>query len=328
MSLILSIFLLFQFSEANAAGNLRKMKVGHSSLSANRAPLWIAKDMGFFEKYGLDVDIVKVASGSLLITTVLSGDVQIIEAYSQGMVNAILRGGDAVIVGSLGNYIPFKLMAQTYIKTPEDLKGKKIAITRPGSMTDMIVRKLLEKWNLNPDKDVTLIAVGSFATTGTAFQSKSVDAYAGTEDDALGRFPDLQYRVLGSAVGVGFNQVANLFGASKKFTNEQPEAVVGFLSAYTEALHLAKTQPEKTKDLLKRYLNMTDNRFLQVAYDNYITPTTHLLPYPERSHIENILKGLYKRQPDLKKMSYEEIVDPRFADKVRASGLLKKLYGQ
>ncbi|HLC27529.1 MAG TPA: ABC transporter substrate-binding protein [bacterium] len=324
---ILSLSLIVRLSAATAAENLSKLRVGYPSQTGNRAPLWTAKEKGFFKKYGLDVDLLLIRSGTITTTTLLSGEIDLAANNPQGLLSAILQGGDLVIVGSAGDSIPFKLLVHPSITKPEDLKGKKIAITRPGALIDTIARSLLEKLGVKPDKDVVLISVGDLATQDAAFASGSVEGTVETEDNILAGYPQLKYNVLGSAADLGINFVGHLFAVRKSFAKEHHSKLVAFLSAYTEAMHYAKTRPEQTKEIMGKYLKTQDQRILDINYKNYILENPHRLASPDRSDIEPVLEQMYRRDPKLKKVDVGEITDGRFAAEVEASGLLKTLYG-
>src|SRR6185369_9338479 len=102
---------------------LDSFTISYASVSGTRGPLWIAKDLGLFEKYGLDGNLIYIASGVVAVNALLGGSVDIIAASGSSAVGAAARGAPIVIVASLG-HIAYKLIAMPSIKSVHDLKGK------------------------------------------------------------------------------------------------------------------------------------------------------------------------------------------------------------
>src|SRR6266513_6151274 len=138
---------------------LDSFTISYASVSGTRGPLWIAKDLGLFEKYGLDGNLIYIASGVVSVNALLGGTVDIIAASGSSAVGAAARGAPLVIVASLG-HIAYKLVANPSITTIQGLKGKIIGSSRIGAGTDYALKRLLPKLGLTPGKDVQLIPTG------------------------------------------------------------------------------------------------------------------------------------------------------------------------
>src|SRR6266508_5372741 len=100
---------------------LDSVTISYASVSGTRAPLWIAKDLGLFEKYGLDGNLIYIASGVTSVNALLGGSVDIIAVSGSSAVGAAARGAPLVIVASLG-HIAYKLIAHPSIKSVQELK--------------------------------------------------------------------------------------------------------------------------------------------------------------------------------------------------------------
>jgi hypothetical protein len=151
-------FLLVLSSSAQEK-KLDSFTISYASVSGTRAPLWIAKDLGLFEKYGLDGNLIYIASGVTSVNALLGGSVDIIAASGSSAVGAAARGAPLVIIASLG-HIAYKLIAHPSITTVQALKGKIIGSSRIGAGTDYALQRLLPKLGLTPGKDVQLIPTG------------------------------------------------------------------------------------------------------------------------------------------------------------------------
>ncbi|HWH76955.1 MAG TPA: ABC transporter substrate-binding protein, partial [Candidatus Binatus sp.] len=140
-----------------AASN--KLRVGYPSPSAAFFQLFATKEAGLLEKYGFDTEMVYV-QGVQLIQVHVSGQLDLSTVSSVVYLQASVEGADLIqVAGSIDNQI-MKLMVHPSITKPQDLKGKTLAVTRFGSLTDLIVRPALKNWGLEPQKDVKLIQIG------------------------------------------------------------------------------------------------------------------------------------------------------------------------
>src|SRR6266568_9501674 len=131
-----------------------RLNLGYSSISGSQAILRVIKDAGIFQKNGLDVSLVLITGGSGIVQALIAGDLPVAVVSGEPSIVARLQGADTVILGGLINIIDFSIIAAPEIKKAQDLKGKKLAVSRFGSSTDFVVRYALEKWGLIPDRDV------------------------------------------------------------------------------------------------------------------------------------------------------------------------------
>ena len=140
---------------------LTKINVGYSAISGDALPAWVAKDAGIFEKNGLDVQLVFFTGGTTAVMALVSADTPIAQLAGPAVINSVLAGSDAVLIVGGVTSLNYYLMGRPEIKTPEQLKGGSVAISRFGSSSDFIARYALSKIGLNPGKDVTIVQIGS-----------------------------------------------------------------------------------------------------------------------------------------------------------------------
>src|SRR5687768_993421 len=168
---IIVFALLGFFREADAQDRLTKFRFVHLEANGSQAVPFIAKEARVFEKNGLDVEIIRIGGGSRVIQAMLAGEIRVAHGSSPAVVEANLAGADLAIIASTVNVATFRMMVAPTIKTPRDLKGKKIGISRFGGQTDTLTRYLLERWRLDPAKDVALLQTGGGAETAAAMVS-------------------------------------------------------------------------------------------------------------------------------------------------------------
>src|ERR1700730_3537326 len=163
LSSLLTVLLLTRvFSSSGVAQEKpNRINLGYSSISGSQAILRVIKDAGIFSRNGLDPSLVLIAGGSGIIQALVAGDLPIAVVSGEPSILARLQGADTVILGGLINIIDFSIITAPEIKKPQDLKGKKLAVSRFGSSTDFVVRYALEKWGLVADRDVAILQTGS-----------------------------------------------------------------------------------------------------------------------------------------------------------------------
>src|SRR6185436_7584755 len=134
-----------------AHAQLRKIPIAFSSIAVVQSGIWVTKEANLFEKYSLTADLVYVASGTTVSQAMISGEF-LAGLVGGSIVTANVSGADFAIIGGVVNRPNFYLTAHPSIRQVSDLKGKAVGITRYGSSTDFIIRFLLQKWGLEPDK--------------------------------------------------------------------------------------------------------------------------------------------------------------------------------
>jgi ABC-type nitrate/sulfonate/bicarbonate transport system substrate-binding protein len=215
---------------------LDSFTISYASVSGTRGPLWIAKDLGLFEKYGLEGNLIYIASGVVSVNALLGGSVDIIAASGSSAVGAAARGAPIVIIASLG-HIAYKLIALPSIKTVQDLKGKIIGSSRVGAGSDFALQRLLRKLGLTPGKDVQLIPTGvseSDRRLLMMMQGK-IDATLGTEDNILqlGN-KGLKFSILADLYDAGVYTTGSDIATSRVLVKQRPRQLKAFLMAITE----------------------------------------------------------------------------------------------
>jgi NitT/TauT family transport system substrate-binding protein len=152
------------------------LRVGGGSASAAQMSLWLAKEGGFYEKNGLNVEVISIPGSSLAIQAMLSGELPIIQAGGAGPIQAALSGSDAVILATIVKKFNWWIFGQANVARMEDLKGKIFGVTRFGTQSDLASRIALRKAGLDPDRDVTIVQTGGPSETVTAMATGRVQA--------------------------------------------------------------------------------------------------------------------------------------------------------
>ena len=149
--------------------------VSYGGTAGYQLPLWVNKDLGFYKKYGIDLEIVLIQAGSPNIQALLGGSLQLTQTAGSSAMLATMRGAPVVIVATLENTLPLQLIARPEIKEPQQLRGKKIGINRFGGSNDTAVLMALKAWKMDP-KEITMLQTGGTAARMAALIGKKVDA--------------------------------------------------------------------------------------------------------------------------------------------------------
>ena len=152
-----------------------KLKVAYPTTVGSMAVIWVTKDAKLFEKYGLDVELIYVAGSSRIVQSMLAKDIPISEIAIPAVIQANLAGADLVMLAGPNNKPGQKIMVKPEIKRREDLKGKKIGISRFGTSDDFLLRYVLGQWNLQADRDVALIQMGGSPETLAGLAAGAID---------------------------------------------------------------------------------------------------------------------------------------------------------
>ena len=320
-------FFLIVVSAGMARGqSLPKVRAAYTSIGIQFDPVYIMKELDLPRKYGLDTEVLFIPVSSRAIQAALAGEVQFITSGGVANINANMSGGDFVGLTATLNTFVFKIIANPEIKKPENLKGKKVGISRLGGASDFSIRYALNHWGLVPDKDVAIIQVGGEPEEVMALQNKAVDAVILSEP-----FATVAKRA-GAAVLFDLSQLGapytmHGFGVRKSFIRTNRDVVIRFMKAYLEGIYVFKTNKDLALNVLKKYTRLDDQSLVEVSYDDMSQRLIRRVPYPDREGIQTIIDQLAKTRPQMKNLNPGDFIDASILKEIEDSGFIKKLYG-
>src|SRR5919109_1826276 len=325
-----AVLLLPFYRTAAQEKKLDPFTISYASVSGTRAPLWIARDLGLFEKYGLDVNLIYIASGVTSVNALLGGSVDIIAASGSSAVGAAARGAPLVIIASLG-HIVYKLVANPSITSIQALKGKIIGSSRIGAGTDYALKRLLPKLGLTPGKDVQLIPTGiseSDRRLVLMLQGK-IDATLATDDNLLQLGArGAKFSVLADLYENGVYTTGSDIATSRQLLKERPRQLKAFLMALTEGTWIGRTNKEVALRIYRKYLKIEDPKLLDSLHKNYLLGTIPMKPYPREEAIQSDIEDLSYTYPYLKGKKASEFLDLTLLKSLEDEGFFKRLYGK
>lgn len=301
----------------------KKLNWGQTALSAAMWIPWLAKEAKIYEKNGLDVEIVLLRGSGQSSQALLSGSLFAAPVALPQMMLANLNGADMVNVAHTVASASSKLLVRPEIKTPADLRGKRVATSSIGSLGDFLFRYALRKHGLNPDREITWISIGTNAERLQALLT-------GVIDGADVTYPaDLQaerrgYRVLIDARKEIVYPTTSVV-TTRRNIREDRETVMRLVRSHVEGIAFHKQNKEFALKVLTKYVRTTDMEFLEGSY-NIFKQDFIAAPYPITKGLEPVYDYVAQTRPDIRNHKPEEFVDTSFISQLDKSGLIKKLY--
>ena len=323
---------LFSWDSASAQEKkLEPLTVSYSSFTGNRAPFWIAKEIGLYEKYGLDVKLVNIAAGSVSLTALLAGNVHLTTDSSAGVVSAGARGAPVVTVSTNGA-LPYQLVALPTIKSPGELRGKTVGSSRIGAGTDFLLRRILAKLALVPGKDVSLIPTGvseSEKRIQLMFQGK-IDATIG-ESDKVFQFAELggqKLSVLGEPKDFGVPAPGSEINTTRQILRNLRPRLKAFFMAYSEAIATGRKNRELVYRTFRKYMRIDNSKLLDFTYRVQFVEAIPAKPHPREDAIQASIEDLKDTVPKLEGMKVSDFMDASLIKEIDNEGFFARLEKQ
>jgi NitT/TauT family transport system substrate-binding protein len=325
MKRVLFCALLFTLLCASTALAADRLRIAYSSISGAYIGIWVAHDAGLFAKEGLDDQMILIPSATQLAQVTVAGDVDIASLGGGPMIAAALSGADLKVIGNNVNKMIFSIYAKPEVKSIEELRGKRIGVSRFGSSTDVSARYALRKFNLDPQKDVILLQLGSMSSIFGALRSGAVDG-ALVSPPTQFLTEKLGFKELVSITDMNFAYPNPAMAVPGDLIRNRPDLLDRFMRAYVRGVHRARTDREFAIKSLAKYTTVTDPVLLGKTYDFYLNKVVERAPYINMAGMQNALDDLARSIPAAKTAKPEQFVDLRFLDKLEKSGLLNELY--
>lgn len=301
------------------------IRVVYSSVNPHALLVSMAEKRGLYAKYGLASTIVYVSGGSTAIQAMVSGDVDLAQLTGPPGVAANLRGADIVYIAMTDDRMGYQLVTRPEIKSGNELKGKRFAISRFASSADFGARALLRRLGVDP-KDVTILQIGNEAERLAALRSGSVDGSVfNAPFGAVAK--KFNFNILADAGALGIPYFNTGICGSAKLLQKNEGKILNFLRAYLEAIKIFKTEPEYTLKTLAQFSRVNDQELLKEAYE-YNKTRIPDIPYPSLSAMQAVVDPLVAADPKAGKVDAKNFISDRFLKKLEEEGFVQKLMGK
>jgi len=320
------LILLLIFPVSAGAQKLERAIVAFGSSGGNLTPFWIGREAGLYRQHGVDADVVFFRGSTIAINALVTKDAQFAGLGASSAVLAKLGGMDTVLIATATPGLLFYLITKKEIKSANDLKGKKIAVSRPGTDSDLAARVAVQRLGL-AEKDVAFVSVGADAERVMAMSQNVVDATVVTVAGYV------------AAQKLGFNTLLDLSQANipyeaaslittQTLIRENPELVRRFTRGFVAAIQYAQTHRDFTIKVLSKFMRTDDKDILNASYDYFVGRVIPRTPYVSEKGLQAVLDFIRQRNPQTPNVKVQDFMDNRFIKELDDSGFIQKLYGR
>ena len=320
--------LLMVFGPVSLQGQtLKKVPFPYSPIGLNCLPWFVVKDARLSEKYGIDLDPVFIGPTPTMFQSMLSGAANFAASGGSVIISNIINGGDIIQITAMVPRFTQSIMVKPEIKRPQDMAGKKIGVSRLGSVTHFALQTAMDGYGV---KGVTILQMGG--------QPEEVAGLIRGSVDGVVVSPPYNFQLK----KMGFNEVVSpgdLVKFSEFITNgivgrrsvveKDKDTVTKIIKSTAEAIKLIQTDKELTKKIMMKWMPMKDPDLLDQAY---LTATE---TYSKEGVVsENALRSIAKQMVqnnlvDAKAVANIPVTayyDNRYVEEVKRSGFFEQLW--
>jgi NitT/TauT family transport system substrate-binding protein len=321
--LIAGAFLLVaKLAGAAETGKSTPLRLAYSAITVNQAIPWIALEAGHFRKHGLDVEVIH-ASSITALQALLAGEVVVAQSVTDACVSANLNGADTLFMGAILDKPLYSFIVNSKIKTPQDLKGKRVGVTRFGATPDALARSMLKMWNLEPATDVTMVQLNEMGLLVQGLVNNVIDAAPISLPSNL-RAKSLGYVELFDMTKIGKTYITGTVVTRKRFLDSQRDTAKRFMRGFLEGMKTYLEDEEFSVKIIQKWTRAKNRDEVKEAY---AIQAKHMLRIPRTAvdGVRTILEGMEKL-PGAKGADPRRFIDFTILDELEKEGFLKNLY--
>jgi len=316
-------FVVLLASATASAQELKKIRIGYPSLSFRQSNVWVAKEVGLFKKYGLEVEPIFFRGGQMATQALVGGDPPIVNIGT--VIQASLRGHNLVLIAAVETNYDQIVFARPEITKLEQLKGKRFGISGFGSATHYASTILVKHLQIDP-KDLTLLPTGADAERLAALSTAKIDAtFFSSSAAPVAR--KAGFNELLQIADLGIEVQGNGFATSRAFVQSNRDTVKAALKGFVEAIYYIYANKKEAQRVFAKYMRTNDPAVLEDSYQGYIK-TIPKKPYPTLKGIQFMLEMLAPTMPEAKNAKPEQFVDLSFLQELEKEGFFTEMAKQ
>jgi len=307
-----------------------KVRIGLSAISATSGSIWVAEEKGLFKKHGLDAEVIIIGGGaSRVVSSLIAGEIQFSVGGGDAVIRAGLRGADGVLVASPMKTGLQRMMVRPEIKTPADLKGKSIAVTRFGSASHWVLQLFLRKWGMRTD-DIKMLQLGSSPAMFASLEKGGVDGAVFTIPTFF-LAEERGYRILADPVEMEIYYLQNSVDTTRSYLKRDRDQALRVVKVLCEGLAYFQKNKKESIEVLQKKLRIQsaqerDVKYLELSYQLLADKFYNRVPYANPKAIETTLEFISSEEPKAKGANPKQFLDESLVREVEASGFIKALY--
>ncbi len=301
------------------------VKAAWVALTSNQMVWPVAKEAGYFDKYGVDMDLGYISGSSTAVPALIAGNIGMSSVAGSAVVSAQAGGSDIVMVAGFLNIAIFRVIAQPTFTSIADLKGKTIAVTRIGNADYFAWQSIAAKqgWRIT---DLNFVNGTDVNGQVALLKSKNVDAIAVSPPNNVLAVQAGGKEIFDTAT---LNEPEQNVGiaATRAYIAQNRGAVLSVVKASIEAMARWKRDPAFVKSVIKTYLKTDDPQFLDVGYSAY-TDIWPQAPYPTVPGLQRVIDQVTTQNPKAKELRPDQMIDNSIVAELEQSGFIKQVYAK
>ncbi len=318
---------VFWATDPQGQAAFAKVVMAEVAVNPRQASLWVPQEQGFFNKYGLDVEVVFIRTTPLQVAAVTSGDVNVAYGAAGPVIGAVAGGADLKIFAGFMNYSTYNLVSRPEIKNPRDLHGKRFGIQSFGGAVWMGAMLGLEHLGLDPRRDnIRVLVIGDQTILAQALEANVIDA---TVLDSVfsQRLRGRGFNVLADLSEAKIPQASSVLFATQSYLLKHADVAENILKGMIEGLAFIFSPANKSAVLktIMRRLKITDLSDAEEGYRGLLRAVDKK-PYPSMEGLRNIQRLMQPYNPLVGNVRMENLVDNRFLKRVDESGFIDRVY--
>ena len=291
--------------------SLEKVRLGYSGVGSGEEIHHFAKEVGLFNKSGLDVEIIYIPGGSTVVQAMIAGELQFGRGSATEVVSSHLGGFSLKILAALINKFVYSFVTPMAITKPQELKGKAVAVSRFGSGSDFITRMALKSWGLEPVRDVTILQVGNSPERLAAIASGKVHGSILSLSQTP-RARKFGLRVLADLSQIDAEYPQGVLYAPAVLIEKRPDLIRSFLKAYVEAIRLFKSDKQVAFSIIAKNSGLKDKAEIEEYHSTLSKNFLLDYPAPTLAGMRTVLDDLATKNPKVREIKPEDLLDTRF----------------
>ncbi|TMB70678.1 MAG: ABC transporter substrate-binding protein [Deltaproteobacteria bacterium] len=307
-SIILGIILVLLLLPRGLSAQLTTVRIAFNGFGGV-APLYLGNDAGIFKQQGLNLEMVFIPGGSLSLQALIGRSLDLLLTGGPPVANAYLQGAKIRIIGGVTNLLPYTFVVATGLRTAEQVKGRKIGISRFGSNTDYVVRLALDQLGLSAAQ-VQIIQVGGSQARLVALKSGAIQATVLSPEEAMVA-QKMGFSVLLDFIekGIEFPHVNVV--ARDDYLETQAQTVRTFMRTYVESVRYYKTHRGEAIKKIMELSKLPERQMAETVYEGSLRATPDD-GKPTVKGMEVVLDSLAKENPKAKSLTVQQLLDLKF----------------
>lgn len=294
--------------------------------SGSQAVAWVTQEGHYFTRTGVDIDLEYISGSPTAAAALVGGRVDFVQMAGPAVVTADAHGAHLVMVMGFVTKPVFVVMATPDIKSPDQLKGKTVAVVKVGSSDDFMLREALTHWSLAPETDVKITGVGSVAGQIAALSKHLVDAAVfDPPNDVLAS--QVGAHLLARVADLGIPYQAAGLVTTREYIRAHPDIVAKVVRAMTEGVHRFKTDRAFAEEVMAKYLKNSDPVVVNASYDAYVDVFAQV-PAPSKAGLQEIAKQDLATGALRSPIDVTPMLDASFVERLAQTGFIQRLYAK